>query len=76
MQVLTLNDFNNVLIQGQKLRQDFGQPVLVLVTSSGSTTQFKIIVGQTGSSLTANDLKDRVRRAGYNGAFVKNLGML
>jgi subtilisin family serine protease len=71
VQVGAYSDYGNVLILTEKLKRQFGQPVLVNVSNVNGRSIYKVIVGNTDQN-SARALQSRLKSGGYDG-FVKNL---
>lgn len=64
--------YANVLVEVERLKKGFGQPVLVNISETGGKTIYRIIVGTFPQKSAAENFLDTIRAAGGNG-FVRNL---
>ncbi|MCB0643440.1 MAG: SPOR domain-containing protein, partial [Phaeodactylibacter sp.] len=72
VQVGVFASYGNVLKQAADLQRKFGEPILVQISTSGSTESYKVVVGSYNSSRDAQELLNKLRVQGLNG-FVRNL---
>ncbi|MFN7118312.1 MAG: S8 family serine peptidase [Saprospiraceae bacterium] len=73
VQVGVYYEYGNVLIQAEKLQNQFGQPVIVDISELDGKTAYKIIVGVFADAGGAQTLQQRMLTAGVKG-FPRNLG--
>lgn len=64
-------DYGNVLIQSEKMRSRFGQPVYVNVLQSNGRTIYKLITGNFSDYGTAQHFQQQLRAAGIAGFVTK-----
>lgn len=74
VQVGVYYEYGNVLIQAEKLQNQFGQPVIVDISELDGKTAYKIIVGVFADAGGAQTLQQRMLTAGVKG-FPRNLGV-
>ncbi len=73
VQIGVFYEYGNVLIQVEKLQNQFGQPVIVEISELDGKTAYKVIVGVFADAGGAQTLQQRMLTAGVKG-FIKNLG--
>ncbi len=72
VQIGVFNDYGNVLIQAEKLQNQFGQPIIVDISELEGKTVYKVIVGTFADAGGAQSLQQRMLTAGVKG-FPRNL---
>jgi len=72
VQIGVFFEYGNVLIQAEKLQNQFGQPVIVDISELNGKTAYKVIVGVFADAGGAQALHQRMLTAGVKG-FPKNL---
>lgn len=64
--------YANVLVEVERLKKEFGQPVLVNISETGGKTIYRIIVGAFRDRSDAEHFLNTIRSGGGNG-FIRNL---
>ncbi len=72
VQVGVFAEYGNVLIQAEKLRTRYGEPVLVNINELEGRTVYKVLVGPFSEKKSASELLKRIKKDGGKG-FVRNL---
>lgn len=72
VQIGVYSNYDNVLALVAKLKQQFGQPVFVVVSNQNGRQLYKVVVGAYTNINEASIMQSRLTQAGYQG-FVKNL---
>ena len=72
VQIGAFAEYGNVLIQVEKLQDEFNVPVLVNINELNGRTVYKVVVGAFSSKSSARDLHKTMQQAGVNG-FLRNL---
>ncbi len=72
VQVGAYASYGNVMVEVERLKKQFGLPVLVNISEAGGKTLYKIIVGAFPQKSGAEQLLARIRAIGKDG-FVRNL---
>ncbi len=73
VQVGVYYEYGNVLIQTEKLQNQFGQPVIIDISELSGKTAYKVIVGIFADAGGAQALQQKMLVAGVRG-FPRNLG--
>jgi len=76
VQVGAYGNYGNVLVQVEKLKKQFGQPVIVKIVERGARTLYKIVVGSFNNYEQARRLNDRVKAELGISSFPVNLAKL
>lgn len=72
VQIGAFAEYGNVLIQVEKLQDQFSVPILVNINELNGRTVYKVVVGVFGSKNDARKLHKEMQQAGVNG-FLRNL---
>jgi cell division septation protein DedD len=72
VQIGVYSNYDSVLSLVAKLKQQFGQPVFVVVSNQNGRQLYKVVVGAYANINEASIMQSRLTQAGYQG-FVKNL---
>lgn len=72
VQIGAFAEYGNVLIQVEKLQDQFNAPVLVNINELNGRTVYKVVVGAFSAKSDAKTLYKKMQKAGVNG-FLRNL---
>ncbi len=72
VQIGAFAEYGNVLIQAEKLKKEYGEPVIVSINELEGRTVYKIVVGAFNAKLHATNLHEKMKKDGRNG-FVRNI---
>ena len=72
VQIGAFAEYGNVLIQAEKLKKEYNEPVIVSINELEGRTVYKIVVGAFNAKLHATNLHEKMKQDGRNG-FVRNI---
>ncbi len=73
VQIGAYTNYDSVMVLVSQLERTYQQPVHVQSVPSGSRTVYRVVVGSYPTADEARGLQSKLQRAGYSGAFIKNL---